>query len=349
MRGVEFASIAAVMVLVAVVFEFVPRLRKRNIYFGVTVDPAFRETAEARAIAARFRLVLWGGTAVSILGAWLAVESSARLAAGLSPLLQLAFVIGAWIWGWSATRPHAAQPFGERSAELYSSADPLPGGPLLIWLPFLGPAAATLWLAAAWDELPARYPAHYGISGQADRWVEKTAAAVFFSPAMSFLALALMAAVTFMIRHGARRGSSGERAGWAARYRSLNVKMLVAVMWAMSALTSVISVGPLVPPEVLSWTLPIATLCLLGGIAGFAVPLIRMSMEATGGSDATPDECWKLGLFYVNPNDPALMVEKRDGIGYTLNFGNRLTWGLIVLIVLIVFVPLYFARAMRGA
>jgi Family of unknown function (DUF5808) len=42
--------------------------------------------------------------------------------------------------------------------------------------------------------------------------------------------------------------------------------------------------------------------------------------------DRTPDRCWKAGIFYVNPADPALFVEKRHGIGYTLNFGNPWSW-----------------------
>jgi uncharacterized membrane protein len=28
------------------------------------------------------------------------------------------------------------------------------------------------------------------------------------------------------------------------------------------------------------------------------------------------------GVFYVNRNDPSIMVEKRFGIGYTMNYGN---------------------------
>jgi len=32
--------------------------------------------------------------------------------------------------------------------------------------------------------------------------------------------------------------------------------------------------------------------------------------EAPG--DGTPDSCWKLGLFYYNPDDSALFVEKRS-------------------------------------
>ncbi len=32
---------------------------------------------------------------------------------------------------------------------------------------------------------------------------------------------------------------------------------------------------------------------------------------------------WVWGVFFVNKNDPSIMVEKRFGIGYTFNYGNR--------------------------
>lgn len=43
-------------------------------------------------------------------------------------------------------------------------------------------------------------------------------------------------------------------------------------------------------------------------------------------------------MIYYNPDDPAVLVEKRFGIGYTLNFGNGRSWlvlGGIVLVPLI--------------
>jgi uncharacterized membrane protein len=42
--------------------------------------------------------------------------------------------------------------------------------------------------------------------------------------------------------------------------------------------------------------------------------------------DTTPDAAWKGGFLYYNPNDPALLVEKRMGIGWTLNMANRWSW-----------------------
>jgi uncharacterized membrane protein len=41
------------------------------------------------------------------------------------------------------------------------------------------------------------------------------------------------------------------------------------------------------------------------------------------------DRYWKLGAFYVNPQDPSFLVERRFGVGWTLNFGNL--WGIIAL------------------
>jgi hypothetical protein len=52
-----------------------------------------------------------------------------------------------------------------------------------------------------------------------------------------------------------------------------------------------------------------------------------------------PDDAWN-GFFYSNPSDPALLVPKRHGIGYTLNFGNRWAWPLLLVILALALFPL---------
>jgi len=88
-------------------------------------------------------------------------------------------------------------------------------------------------------------------------------------------------------------------------------------------------------------------------IIAFAVSLVR---EGQGGSrgtvtagaaatgDRTPDACWKWGLIYINPADPSILIEKRFGIGYTLNLGNRWTWLLLALILSPVAIGMIFLR-----
>ena len=52
-----------------------------------------------------------------------------------------------------------------------------------------------------------------------------------------------------------------------------------------------------------------------------------------------PDDAWR-GVFYSNPEDRALLVPKRFGIGYTLNFGHPWCWAVLVLLVFLLVLPL---------
>ncbi|MGI2294986.1 DUF1648 domain-containing protein [Paenibacillus sp. GXUN7292] len=62
---------------------------------------------------------------------------------------------------------------------------------------------------------------------------------------------------------------------------------------------------------------------------------IKMANGAQGKSApaADLDQYWKLGIIYFNPKDPALFVEKRFGVGMTMNFGRPTAWIVIVAII----------------
>jgi uncharacterized membrane protein len=65
------------------------------------------------------------------------------------------------------------------------------------------------------------------------------------------------------------------------------------------------------------------------GTPGRSVPSIL------GSGDNASDRHWIGGLIYFNPDDPAMFVEKRIGIGYGLNFGNARSWIVLAGVVLI--------------
>ena len=50
--------------------------------------------------------------------------------------------------------------------------------------------------------------------------------------------------------------------------------------------------------------------------------------------DRTPDRYWKLGIFYFNRDDPAVLVEKRFGLGYSLNFARPTAWIIVSLVLM---------------
>jgi uncharacterized membrane protein len=51
---------------------------------------------------------------------------------------------------------------------------------------------------------------------------------------------------------------------------------------------------------------------------------------------------WKAGFIYWNPNDSAILVPKRIGIGYTFNFANKWSWMAVIAILAMVLVPFLF-------
>ena len=56
------------------------------------------------------------------------------------------------------------------------------------------------------------------------------------------------------------------------------------------------------------------------------------------------DRYWSGGIFYNNPDDPALFVPKRFGLGWTMNFGHpRAKLVLLGMLLLVLLPPLVVA------
>ncbi|WP_243259377.1 DUF5808 domain-containing protein [Clostridium sp. 'deep sea'] len=55
------------------------------------------------------------------------------------------------------------------------------------------------------------------------------------------------------------------------------------------------------------------------------------------------DDYWVAGLLYYNKNDPSLFIEKRAGIGYTVNFANKISWLLLAVIIAFIALSIYFS------
>src|SRR6266481_2299091 len=61
-----------------------------------------------------------------------------------------------------------------------------------------------------------------------------------------------------------------------------------------------------------------------------------------GSTDAVfrdDDQYWSGGVFYNNPDDPALFVPKRFGLGWTLNFGHPQAKLVLIGVLVVVLLP----------
>ncbi len=325
----------AIIVLLALLMHWIPLWRRRNLWFGVTVSEDFRSTAEGRRVLHWFRLHIW---ALSALAVVLTAFAGLLAAPWLLPAAVLLQALGASVLFALARRqvlPYAVTPPSTRVASLSAIDEDLPGGAASAIVPFSILAAAALYLQANWSKMPERFPVHWGFSGQPDRWATKS----WQTAAMPLIAGALLVVLMLLLGWAISRTSPRARVpgtgGWTERFRRANLRLIVAIACCLSLMLAAISVAPLFGGRTFAFVwIPLAA--MFACILGFGWKIVRISLEPGSGSDGTPDQCWKFGQIYYNPGDPALMVEKRFGFGYTLNLGNPTAWWLIALLVAII-------------
>ncbi len=329
--------LAGIVLVLAAVLALTPNWTRPDLYFAVTVETDFAFTPQARRILHRYWLEIALHTLIALcLGT---LVGNARPWTGLPAIVWL--LLGA---GWATARAHrrtlqyAAAPSPLREANLSARPEKMPGGWALAIGPLVFLAAAAVYAQVFWDDLPQRIAVHWGLHG-ADRWIERTPVNVF-----GFLALlAVVCATMTVMAYGTLRWSrtisvAGEQARGEASFRRRSIWLLLGVQYLVVMPAVVLAFRP---GTTSAWVWPVATMAV---IAVSLAALIRMGQ---GGSrmagppeqrepvgDHTPDAAWKWGLVYYNPDDPALIVEKRIGIGYTVNLANRWSWALLAVVLL---------------
>jgi len=335
-----------IIALLVVISYVIPRLTRPDIYFAVTVLPDFRDSAEGRATLIRYRveMVTFGiiAIAVALSGLWIPQPSSDTLIV-IGLILQPVGGFIAYYRARQRVRPHAVAPATVREAALAPHEVRLPGGWIVQIGPFAVLATVAAWLQLHWHEIPGRFPIHWGMDGRPNGWATRSFAGVFFPLLTGAFLCALLGFLAYAILRWSRVIRMGGAAGKSEQhFRRTVVSILVATEYflalvfgwtGMLALSSARTGPPGVVPILtlsLGFTVVITGLLFHAGQGGSRLAGATASGTMVPVGDRTADQYWKLGIFYVNRDDPALIVEKRFGIGYTLNFGHTGGWLVIV-------------------
>ena len=340
----ELFGTFGIILFLAVVFYMAPDLSRPDLLFAVTVGPEFPKGAHGLAIRRAYRRRVWMHAAIGavLAGIGLRTESAPLSLGGL--LWPMVGACAAFAGARRATLPYAVSPTTIREAAVVPRPRPPQLGLLVQLGPFVILAAAAAFLARHFDEIPARFPIHWDLGGRPNGWSERTVHGVFLPLLVAALVCGGLIVLGRLIVARARRvHATGPGAEREERLRRLTGAILTGSAFVIALSSSWAALSPFVGPEQgpgMSAVVALTPLLLLG-IVGFA--LVRMvrgraaDQPAAGGppiGDRTPDECWKWGLIYVNRHDPAWLIEKRWGIGYTLNFGSPWAWLTIALFVL---------------
>jgi uncharacterized membrane protein len=334
-----------IVALSAAFFCWLPRLTRPDLYFALTLPAEFRDSSDGRATLRIFRLqiVIWS------LGAWALVAagglnaSIVLLTAGVGVQILGFFV--AYFGARHRVRPSTVEFTAVREAALTARPLHMPGGWTLQAGPFVILGAAAVYLGRRWPDISVRFPVHWGLDGQPNGWATRSLSGVYGPFIFAALMCLLLAGVGYGILHWSRptrlRGALAQAEEHF--YRVVlgvlsGAEYLVALVFVWAALLF-LTPGP--PNVRLAIALPLMfALAVMLILIRHGLGAAAHAAEAGGEGgrpvgDRTSDSYWKAGLFSANRDDPAVFVEKRFGIGYTLNFGHPVTCAFLAATVLL--------------
>ncbi len=334
------------LLLIGTMMWFVPVMKGQDAFFGIPVSTEFYRGAGARRCLQLYRVItglmvagplgflLYAGRAAP-LGP--GVVLTAVLIAGVGPTVPL-------VAFWYVVRPHELK---RAPGELAPAQEPrskwryvTPWVEAVLLATLLLAVALTTW---RYPHLPDGIPTHWNAVGQADGWHPKSLLPILsillvmaFMHAMLLWLLVGMAQVP--VRLPAERPHEYAAAHehymrlWAAFtnvLRGATHLVFLGIVWAsLSGIERQEQGG--IPPGMILVLAGTAVLFLSLPWHIVKVWRGRAEMRAIAGpgtiEQVTPTEGWIAGAIYYNRNDPSIWVEKRLGVGWTLNMAHPVSW-----------------------
>lgn len=211
-----------------------------------------------------------------------------------------------------------------------------------------------------YDRLPNLIPTHWNALGQVDGWTKKSYKAILQMPFIQFF-MTLLLFFSYKIIGWSKQQINASnpdesrernvifRRRWSGymvimiillnllfTYINLNILQVINTSGKGMMAVTFLFIGLVL---VLSIYMSLTT-----GQGGSRIKLKRETSTSSGLVDRDDDKYWKLGnSIYVNKDDPSLFVEKRFGIGWTMNYGRIESIIItIVFLALIIAMPLFF-------
>lgn len=202
-----------------------------------------------------------------------------------------------------------------------------------------------------YDRIPNQFPIHWNSQNIPDRSVEKSPLSVMMMPTMQLLMIPVLAFSHYAFIKSKQKlltnypqitsyQSKKFRRAWSINFlvTSIATQLLLtstnffslffaedmAFGW-MGLLIGLFIFGIVGYSSFLTWKY---------GQGGEKLVFSEIDEPVEEVTEVDEEKYWKLGVFYYNPDDPSIFVEKRFGIGSTINLARWQSWACITGLVL---------------
>lgn len=221
--------------------------------------------------------------------------------------------------------------------------------------PFLITFGLTVWLLSIYSSLPSVIPTHWGINGHPDAWSDKSIFSVFFLIGTLLFTQLLVYGMSYgtFYSSGQLKAQDTER----SYEREHEMRKMTVFFMAFTNLLTTILLGWIEVQSMMNilendhtlsmgFTLPAFLIAIFGVLFWYMKRTKQINEqfkdEQSLASAPGDDAHWKWGMFYVNRNDPNFLVEKKFGVGWTVNFAHPGTWIFLLLVLGVPLLPLFF-------
>jgi uncharacterized membrane protein len=229
---------------------------------------------------------------------------------------------------------------------------------MLPWYFFTIPMLITIGLIAYtsthYASLPDLIPTHWGPNGQPDAFSAKTPFSVIALLLILLVMQGMMLGINSVTKQSGiklsatkRKSSSVQQLSFR-KYSSWLLFVTTVLMTVLFGFLQLSTIHENIGNTVLMLVMPLGFLFItlfVTAIYAFKVgqggSRISVALEddlLPGITDVDDDQYWKAGVFYVNKNDPSIFVEKRFGVGWTINFANPVGYLVLFLPIIIIVV-----------
>jgi len=359
MNRFMLATDIGTVLFISIFLLIIPIFTRRNIAFGVTI-PESEKTKEPIKIWEKHYMIFVGIIAIVIsiamfISIFQSIDPSILIPASI--ILVLVVDSCAYLYyhrkvkllkgtlGWMASTPNKVLVDTTIRRETT-------GFQLVWYIAYLLIIGLTVLVPAfRFDLLPAKLPIHFDLQGMADSTMIKEKA-IFIMPATQ-IGLTVVLFLTHISINGGKVVIDPNEKEASAKRQSIFRKRMAMILYIIGLVSigtlfvsqlfivniitnvMVIMVVPLI--MILVIIVSIVIFVISTGQSGWKINRTKEPLNKIIRDD---DKYYKLGVIYFNPRDPAIFVEKRFGIGWTFNFGNPISWGILLIIIVIIVISL---------
>ena len=356
--SIAFSSLLVILTLVTGIFMAItPFLMPKRECFTVTVPDAAASDRQLRSYKITFALIVFVVSALFTIGSAIAfllgaMEAGIAIAGagilitccgGYALMLFFRKKVRAYkqAQGWAAQTERTAATIGDESSPRAISLkwD-------LLFLPFV--IACIVVCALGYNAIPDQIPRQVGFTGEVTSYFTKSPVAAAFPALVVIFIDAILFISHWMILRSkkaidpAAPAASAWAYGMFAKAQSVLLVATGVLVGFVGLFIALSFVGAITIQQAAIMVLVPIFAIVVGSIAlslAYGQNGSRLLAKAAT-SDAISqdnDRFWKLGIFYVNRNDPSLFLPERVGIGWTMNWGRpgaggglALTVGIVV-------------------